>query len=310
VHFRLGELLDRAGRYDEAFESFRRGNGLIRGSHDPSAMSRGIDAVIDAWTESAVKAAPRSAIDTELPVFVLGMPRSGTTLVEQILSSHPEVGAGGERSFVMNLASELSGASGGLPSCPPPNRLSKGALDRSARAFVRELGKVDRNAGRVTDKQPLNFLYLGLIDRMLPRARVIHCSRDPLDTCLSCYFTDFAGGIPVAADLFSLGMMYRDYRRLMAHWSSVLEIPVLEINYEALVGDLEGETRRLLDFLSLPWDDACMDFHRSGRVALTASVQQVRTPLYTSSIGRHKHYAAHIGPLRSALDGEPEAGGS
>jgi len=301
AHFRLGELLDRAGKYDEAFEAFRRGNELIKGRHDPAAMSRGIDTVIEAWSRGAVEVAPRASFGTDLPIFVLGMPRSGTTLVEQILSSHPQVAAGGERTFVMNLAGELSGSAGGLPACPSPQRLPRSALDRSARAFDRELRKVDRSASRVTDKQPLNFLYLGLIDRMLPEARVIHCTRDPLDTCLSCYFTDFAGGIPVAADLAALGSMYVDYSRLMVHWGEVLKIRVLEVSYEALVEDLESRTRQMLEFAGLPWDDACLEFHRSGRVALTASVQQVRTPLYQTSVGRHKNYKAHLGPLLAAL---------
>ena len=301
AHFRLGELLDRAGRYEEAFEAFKRGNELVPGRHDAGAMSRGVNAVIEAWSPGAVESAPSAGFATELPIFVVGMPRSGTTLVEQILSSHPQIAAGGERKFVMNLAGELSGSSGGLPGCPAPERLSQGALDRSARSFERDLRKVDRTALRVTDKQPLNFLYLGLIDRMLPKARVIHCARDPMDTCISCYFTDFAGSIPVAADLSALGSMYRDYRRLMEHWRAVTSVETLDINYETLVDDLEGQARLMIGFVGLPWDDACVDFHRSSRVAMTASVQQVRKPIYRSSIGRHRNYETQLGRLREAL---------
>jgi hypothetical protein len=147
----------------------------------------------------------------------------------------------------------------------------------------------------------MNFLYLGLLASLAPAARIIHCVRDPRDTCLSCYCTDFAGHVAAMASLESVGAFYRDYRRLMAHWQGVLELNMLEVRYEDVVADLEGQTRRLLAFVGLEFNERCLRFHDADRVAMTASVAQVRRPLYSSSVGRWRNYAARLEPLHKAL---------
>lgn len=303
ANFRLGELLDRQQRYDEAFEAFSRGNALIRTVHDPDGFTADVTRVIEARSTRAAQAVASPTVRSDVPIFIVGMPRSGTTLVEQILASHPKVAAGGELRIIMNVAGEMSGSLGGIPACPPPGALSRSALDRIARNYLRELRRIGPVAERITDKNPLNFLYLGLIDKVFPAARVIHCLRDPMDTCLSCFFTDFAGSVAVAADLSHLGRFYRDYERLMRHWNRVVGVPIMPLQYEDLVADLDTHARRIIAHAGLEWDDRCLRFYETKRVALTASVEQVRRPIYTSSVGRHTHYESHLEPLRRALGG-------
>ncbi len=302
ANFRLGELLDKEGRYDEAFEAFSRGNGLIRTHHDPTQFEADITRVIGQWSSEAAETWAQASVRSDTPIFIVGMPRSGTTLVEQILASHPHVSPGGELRNIMKLAGEFTGATGGIPMCPDPQSLSRHSLDRIARNYLRDLKKIGPIAHRVTDKNPLNFLYLGLIDRAFPGARVIHCVRDPMDTCLSCFFTDFAGGVAVAADLSHIGHFYRDYERLMERWKTTLALPILNIRYEDLVADLDEHARKIISHVGLEWNDACTRFHETRRVAFTASIEQVRRPIYTTSVARYKNYESHLEPLRSALD--------
>lgn len=155
----------------------------------------------------------------------------------------------------------------------------------------------------MTDKMPINFLYLGLAAKLVPGVRVIHCVRNPLDTCVSCYAKLLAGGMTeYAHDLRHLGRFYRDYQRLIAHWKSVLEVPILDVRYEQIVEDAEGQARRMIEFLGLGWDPACLRFHENRRVARTASLDQVRRPLYRSSVERWRNYERHLGPLIETLE--------
>ncbi len=168
--------------------------------------------------------------------------------------------------------------------------------------YAERLDALDPSAARVADKMPGNFLYAGLIRLILPRARIIHCVRDPLDTCLSCYETRFSKGNPYTYDLRELGLHYRGYERLMEHWRAVLsDDRFIEVRYEDVVADLEGQTRRLLTFCGLDWDEACLRFHQTRREVWTASASQVRRPLYGSSVRRAHAYTAHLGPLIQAL---------
>jgi hypothetical protein len=160
---------------------------------------------------------------------------------------------------------------------------------------------MDPDAAYVTDKMPHNFMYLGLVALLFPDCHVIHCTRDPLDMCLSCYTTHFAAGHEFSHDLRHLGLFYRDYERLMAHWEMVVNFPMVEMRYEAVVADLEGQARRLLGFLDLPWDERCLGFHRTHRAVATASTAQVRRPIYASSVGRWRKYEKHLGELIEAL---------
>ena len=300
--FELGRLFDEEGRFDEAFATVKTANVLHPHQFDAAAHAESVDEIMATFTREALAALPRASERSERPVFIVGMPRSGTSLVEQILASHPRVFGAGERNDLNRIVSALPdtlGTDTPYPACV--HHLTQAHCDQLARTQLTRLAAVAAEAQRITDKMPTNFEHLGIIALLFPGARVIHCRRDPLDTCLSCYFHRFAGHHPYAYDLSDIAAYYRQYRRLMAHWQAVLALPILDLAYERLVDDLEGESRRMVDFLGLDWDPRCLAFHESKRVVLTSSYDQVRRPLYRAAIGRHRHYAAHLAPLRTAL---------
>jgi tetratricopeptide (TPR) repeat protein len=310
LRFGLGNVRDRAGAYDEAFEQFRQGNTLRRRlfqqsgtAFDPRTHETDIDQLIRTFSAPYFQRARGTGIDHELPVFVVGMPRSGTSLVEQILASHPQVFGGGElrdiQRIVISLPARL-GTATGYPAC------LEGAPAQALRALaerhLERLVALGGGAPRVTDKLPTNHLHLGLIATLFPRARIIHCRRNPLDTCVSCYLSYFRG-LPFTWDLEDLGQYYRQYERLTAHWNAVLPLPVLEVRYEELVENQEEVSRRLVAFCGLEWDERCLAFHENSRPVHTVSALQVRRPIYKSSVGRWRRYEAHLQPLLKALGG-------
>jgi hypothetical protein len=224
---------------------------------------------------------------SEVPVFIVGMPRSGTTLVEQILASHGAVFGAGELTDVGAIAQALYRHTPGEPAYPA----CMSGLDGTAYAgfgasYVKRTRGLAPDAGRIVDKNPLNFLHLGLIALMLPEARIVHCRRNPADVAVSCYFQNFTRGQEWAFDLGDIGRFHRAYERLMEHWRGVLASPMLELDYEAMVGDSEAESRRLVAFCGLEWDPACLAFHRARRPVRTASQWQVRQPIYAHSVER------------------------
>lgn len=296
--FTLGALLDRMGRYDEAFEAYAGGNRLRATRFDAIANAKLMSQIAEAWPMERVASLPPAETVHETPVFIVGMPRSGTSLTEQILAAHPDVfGAGERREFGLTVRN-LIGANleEGMQS------LTKEKFETEAARYAEALQALAPQAKRITDKALTNFMHLGLISKTFPGAPVIHCVRDPMDTCLSCYFQNFRGTIPYAYDLEQLGAYYRQYERLMAHWKTVLDLNMLEVRYEDMVADQEATSRWIVEFLGLPWDDACLRFHESGRVTVTSSNEQVRRPIFSSSVGRAKNYEAHLGPLREALE--------
>lgn len=306
--FQLGDLLDRTGEYDEAFEVYRRANAARGVRHAPGLHASTVETLIREWSAARVKTLPRAsaaARDTEKPVFVVGMPRSGTSLVEQILAALPGVFGAGELEFIPRIvyskASELG--IGDVHVLTTPQILTQLSVNVSADDYLSQINALAPHARRVIDKMPLNFLHLGVIALLFPKAHIIHCSRDPLDTCLSCYFQNFGSAMTFPYDLQNLGAYYRDYERLMNHWKSVLEVPMLDVRYEELVAQQETQSRCMAEFIGVPWDDAALRFHESDHITNTASNQQVRRPLYASSVGRWKHYETHIEPLRRALQG-------
>lgn len=300
--FLLGELLDGVKDYDGAFEAYRRGNELRRIAFDPEAHSRKVDAMLSAWTRPAVAALPRASIKSDRPAFILGMPRSGTSLVEQILASHPKVAGAGELNDISRIVHRWSGTmAGNVPLLHDLSPVTKPAVDKAARDYLETLRQVSPIAARVTDKMPPNFQHIGLISLMFPKAPIFHCMRDPIDTCVSCYFQNFSGNNPFAYDLAHLGRFYRDYLRIMAHWKEVLDTPIHDVVYEDMVAGQEAGSRRLVELIGLPWDDACLRFHESDRIVLTSSNDQVRRPMYTTSVARWKRYEKHLGPLLEAL---------
>jgi len=307
----LARLYDSEGEYDSAFEAARVANE-IRGSEgfDPERFAAGVDAMLESWSRERAGALPRAREKSELPIFIVGMPRSGTSLVEQILASHPRVHGAGELAAVGEALGGLGGeVRGGLRLACSTSALTAPRVDRAGREILRTLRKLGGGAARVTDKMPTNFLHLGPIALFCPGARVIHCRRNPLDTALSCFMHQFGGNVCFAQDLGHLGAFYRQYDRIMRHWREVLDLPILDVPYEALVSDQEGWSRRLVEFTGLEWDDACLRFHETERVTMTASNEQVRQPVYRTSVGKSKHYEAHLGSLSEALGELADEGG-
>jgi tetratricopeptide (TPR) repeat protein len=296
-------LLDSMGQYDQAFLHATLGNTLKRPAYDPKATSDAFDRITRYFTRARISTFPRSSLKNEKPVFIVGMPRSGTSLVEQILASHPQVHGAGEVNFMQNafLATlgTTSATENDFPQCL--DRLPADDLDRLAEVYLKPLTALNPSAARITDKMPLNFMHLGLISILLPHARIIHCRRDPLDTCLSCYMTPFNFGNDFKYDLTHLGLFYRDYHRLMSHWKSVLPTRILDVDYEQLVADPRGQTQAMLEFINLSWDEKCVRFHENKRPVATSSVEQVRKPIYKSSLNRWRRYENHLGPLKAAV---------
>jgi hypothetical protein len=251
---------------------------------------------LSAFDRRALEALRPAGLATRRPVFVFGMPRSGTTLAEQILASHSQVHGAGEVLFWQFAADDELAA-------PAPQRAA--TIAALGRRYLELFAALPSAPVRVIDKLPSNFKNLGLIHAALPEARFIHLERHPLDTCLSIYFQGFSAAHAYATDLGDLAHYYREYRRLMAHWRATLPSHLLlEVRYEELVDEPETWSRRMLEHIGLPWDPRCLEFHRSDRPVLTASNWQVRQPIGKSSIGRWRRYERFLEPLRAALGGE------
>lgn len=302
LHFAQGKLYDMTGCYDAAFEQFQAGHSLYAVDFDIEQYTALIDTFITTFNTDSLCSFPRATQDPALPVFIIGMPRSGTSLVEQILASHPLVGGGGEREDINDLAASIPDKTGTEGHYPAGiDAFTQEQVDTFTTEYLERLCTVAPTALRITDKMPHNFMYLGLIQRLFPQARIIHCIRDPLDTCLSCYFQNFSGNHPYAHDLSMLGRYYCEYSRLMRHWETVLEIPMMNVQYEKLVSNQKSVSRAIVEFCGLEWDDACLQFHKNQRAITTSSYDQVRQPMYTKSIGRWKNYEEHLAPLITAL---------
>ncbi|MEA3150156.1 MAG: hypothetical protein QOD56_1095 [Gammaproteobacteria bacterium] len=248
--------------------------------------------------------APPSRGTVDAPIFIVGLPRSGTTLVDRILGSHTQVESAGELSdFAWALVEAVRQSSGGAQLTRQELVARSAHLDFAAlgREYLRRARTVVSGA-RFTDKMPLNYLYCGLIHRALPDAKIVHLTRHPMAAGYAMYKTLFKDGYPFSYDLQDIGRYYIAYRRLMDHWRATMPGAVYELNYETLVSDQQGETRRLLDFCGLEWQEACLEFHRNSAATTTASASQIRRPLYDSSVAQWRHYAAQLAPLRAALE--------
>lgn len=302
LHFGLAGRYESLKDYETSLEHFLKGNAAKRNILVDKGV--GYDREVEDRIVSRIcETSPRDVFDgptgsdSVLPVFIVGMPRSGTSLTEQILASHPLIGGGGELSDMGNATKRLRDVLG-YPRNPPTGT----ALQRIAKMYLKRLREVDSQALRVTDKMPGNYHLLRLIAQTFPNARVIHCRRNAIDNCLSCFMQNFgAEGLSWSFDLEDLAHQYKSYRRLMEHWREVLPINVLEINYEETVADQEGQSRKLIDFVGLDWDDACLDFHKTQRAVVTASHSQVRRPMYNTSVGRWKRYGDGLAPLVEGL---------
>ena len=298
LRYALGKYCDDLQHYDQAFGHYRRANELTKRYgrvYDAAKLTRHIDQIMRSCDAAILRQQHGEACASELPVFILGMPRSGTSLAEQILASHPQVFGAGELRF-------WNKAFGAFAKAQLRSEDGATLIPGMARAYLDRVTALAGGALRVVDKMPANFLYVGLIHAAFPRARFIHMQRHPIDTCLSIYFQNFFDMGPHANDLGSLAHYYGEYLRITSHWRAVLPATaLLEVPYEALIADQHGWTRRMVDFIGLPWDPRCLEFHQTERVVMTASRWQVRQKLNATSVGRWRNYEHYIEPLRALV---------
>jgi Tfp pilus assembly protein PilF len=298
--FALGKTLDACGAYDQAYDAYVLANDASRksaGSHtalyDRRRHELLVDELIAAFTRERRSVASSSAA---CPIFICGMFRSGSTLTEQVLAGHSRVAAGGEIGF---LPSIVRTALAPFPAAMA--RATQQQLDLLGARYLEVLSGLFPGAEHVIDKRPDNFLYIGLIKSLFPNAKIIHTTRDPLDNCLSIFYLHLDHSMGYALDLMDTGHYYVQYRRLMSHWKSLYGADILDFDYDALVREPRPAVERLLAFCGLEWEESCMSFHRVTNAVKTASVWQVREPLYRRSSGRWRHYAAQLAPLREYL---------
>jgi Flp pilus assembly protein TadD len=299
IRFAIGKYYDDVGDYARAFRSYQRGNELhkLRAEpYDRQGRVRFVDDLVRVYTPEVLERARAAASDSARPVFVVGMPRSGTSLVEQIIASHPAARGAGELNFWTIAVRKHENAF-------RRELLGEPLRRKLARDYLAVLSGYSADAQRVVDKAPVNADYLGLIHAVFPGARMIYLRRDPIDTCLSCYFQQFPPSLNYTLELSDLAHYFREHQRLVAHWRSVLPPEtLLDVPYAELTADQESWSRRILEFIGLPWDERCLEFHKTVRPVTTASVWQVRQKIYQSSVGRWRHYEKFVGPLRELED--------
>ncbi|KPK44274.1 MAG: hypothetical protein AMJ65_03505 [Phycisphaerae bacterium SG8_4] len=300
----LARMHEDKGDYAEAFSAYAAANKARGGRFNPRDYCQTINRLISFFSKDKVRALRGlSGNQSDLPVFIVGMPRSGTSLVEQILGCHSAVQPCGERTEIFRLPRRLSGGSAAdrWPECI--EEVDAHCLAIVAEQYLLNAECSDRAVLRITDKLPGNFLNLGLIEVLFPRARVIYCRRDPMDTGLSCYQQDFNNeGMDFARELTHIGVYQLGCWRLMAHWQAVSGLAIHAVDYEGLVTNPDAVSRDLVSFLGLEWEDACLHYYESDRIVRTASMHQVRQPIYRSSIGRWRNYAPWLGALQEILE--------
>jgi len=301
--FSLGDSYDRDREHDPAFDAYRKANSS--GSYK-SDIDRYLDILSD--ISSGLERAEsdtlrRSGLATSKPVFIVGMPRSGTSLAEQIISSHPGVYGAGEITELWSIAQDVSGSRYFDNYTASRALLGKESVNTYAQRYLRFIEDLAPDALRITDKLPHNFMHIGLITQLFPNARIIHCYRHPFDTCLSIYFKKFNDDHLYARNLSDIGRFYLAYMALMRRWQE--SVGIFNLRYEELVASQDRVSRDLIDYVGLPWDERCLRPHESGRLVMTPSYTQVNKPVYTDSVNRWKRYARHLQPLIDVL-GNPE----
>jgi len=306
LEFAAGKILDDLDEVQAAFDHYERGNRLAGRRFDWDAHLRLLENSLQVYSRRFFAREGSRGSSSETPVFIVGLPRTGSSLLEQMLASHPRVYGIGEIGTLSQVALRIEqrtrrGFPLGVPLLRDPDF---GTLADEYLALVRE--RAGPEPTRIIDKHPLNFRFLGLVAEMFPRARILVTCRDPRDAGLSCYFQDFQEGQDYSFDQDDLARYFRCYGRWIDHWRQVLPLPLLEVRYEELVREPEVALRRVLAFLDLPFDERCLAFHRSSRPVRTASSAQVREPLYERSIGRFRRYERQLAPfLRGLAEGSP-----
>lgn len=304
ISYALGDMREKQQDYPNAFSLISEANKIRRATYDYDAKqhTQDIQQLIKTLNASALQAKIPAGFEDKTPIFIIGMPRSGTSLVEQILSSHPKVHGAGELSYLSNILHNNGLRGNEVEFAENFKNTSTDQLRILGEKYVGSLRHKSPNAAFITDKMPTNFLYVGLIKLILPNAKIIHCKRDATDTSWSIFKNNFASdGHKYANDLGELGHFYNDYKDLMTHWHNVFPNNIYDIQYEDLIADQETQTRKLLSHCDLEWDDACLNFYKTQRVVTTTSLSQVRQPIYKSSVKLSQKYGEALRPLLNVL---------
>jgi len=305
LSFTLGRFHDQQGNHDSAFCYFQQGNRVKAKKYvfDKDKHEQQINDIIKTFDAEFFSQRQGWGNQSRIPVFIVGMPRSGTTLVEQILSTHTELYGAGELEFMQQQVRYLSENNDkqSISHAGTTRQLNQQQVKQQADNYLRDLQKLQPESKGIVDKLPGNYLRLGLIRLLFPQARIIHCRRDPMDTCWSCFQQNFEKGLSFSNNLKNLGFAYLNYIRLIEHWHKTLSTEILDINYEQLIENPADQSRRLLQYCGLKWDPAVLDYHQQVRPVSSASQWQVRQPLYKTSIGRWKNYQQYLKPLQRIL---------
>jgi len=301
--FALGKAREDLGYYKRAFDAYAEGNRLARATieFDEKKLDRTLESITGQFTKDFIASKSKYGHPDPTPVFIVGMPRSGTTLLEQVLSSHPSVYGAGELHFLNDVIVQAcslkpNGFPQALTTFGPDEYMEMGG------AYINQLRGFSSMATRITDKMPANFFHIGMIHLMMPNAKIIHSRREPMDTCWSNFTRHFNSTMEFAYDLEELGRYHNRYQDLMDHWADVLpQDKILNVDYESVVDDLESQARRMIAFIDMDWDDACLSFHKNPRLVQTASIAQVRQPIYKSSLARWRAFEEQLKPLQKVL---------
>lgn len=297
----LGEVYDKLKRYNEAYKYYQKSNSVVPSTYNKILEDNKINVIKSYYSPLKFIPHPSSTIETEAPIFIIGMPRSGTTLIEQVLSGHSHIYGGGERIDITNIISDIcSKTSSSYPECM--TNINADSLDAYANTYLQEIQKETGGTKYFTDKMPNNYLYLGFIKQLFPKAKFIHCIRNPIDTCLSIYFKSFNDSHNYANDLNDLAHNYHCYSEVTKFWKSTFSSSILEVRYEYLIDNFEKEVNRIIGFCDLDVESDCVNFHNNTRKVHTASQDQVTQPLYNTSVNRWKNYMPDVQELINELE--------
>jgi len=299
LNFTLGKIYSDLNAYKQAFIHYEKGNSLKDPGFNTAQFSQYIDQIIENYSPSIIRSLDKIPSSSKRRfVFILGMPRSGTTLFEQILASHHMVQSAGESGFVGDIIDELSlllKSDYSYPQCVKD--LTPEKLQKISTSLHNQIDNLPYSGDIITDKSPINFLHVGLILLLFPKSIVIQTNRNPIDTCLSCYFHNFDRQHQYSYNLRNLAFFYNEYSRLMSYWRSLFSDKIIEVSYEKLVNNQEEETKKLIEACDLPWDEQCLRFNESDTVVSSASKWQIRQPMYQTSVEKWRHYEAYISDL-------------
>jgi tetratricopeptide (TPR) repeat protein len=306
VHFAfaLAKAYEDAGNFDQSFHHYKLANQMHRDTiaYDPVQTQVGHERMREVFSETFFSALGKEAGCSDPdPIFIVGLPRSGSTLLEQILASHSQVDGTSELHDISLIAQGISRSREGSVFPQSVATMSGGELEALGQAYISQTRQYRGAAPFFTDKMPNNFAYVGFIKAILPNAKIIDARRDPMDSCFGCFKQHFAKGQTFTYDLFELGEFYLEYETLMHHWNEVLPGQVLRVQYETVVSDLDNQVKRILDFCGLPFEEACLNFHETKRAVRTASSEQVRQPIYSSSVGTWQRFQPHLEGLKEIL---------